>query len=63
VKDLRMMTPATHAEFMDIVIGGKRREKGMVSFADIISQNDAKAIHTYLIRRANQDWDSIVANK
>jgi quinohemoprotein ethanol dehydrogenase len=63
VKDLRRMSPETHAEFMDIVIGGKRREKGMVSFADVISQDDARAIHAYLIRRANQDWDSIVANK
>jgi len=63
VKDLRLMTPATHAEFMDIVIGGKRREKGMVSFADVISEADAKAVHAWLIRRANQDWDSIVANK
>jgi len=63
VKDLRRMTPETHAAFMDIVIGGARREKGMVSFADVISPDDAKAIHAWLIRRANEDWDSIVANK
>lgn len=59
VKDLRRMSPATHAEFLDIVIGGKRREKGMASFADVLSQDDAAAIHAYLIRRANQDWDGI----
>ncbi|MBO9715104.1 PQQ-dependent dehydrogenase, methanol/ethanol family [Sphingomonas sp.] len=59
VKDLRRMSPETHAEFLDIVIGGKRREKGMASFADTISKDDAEAIHAWLIRRANQDWESI----
>lgn len=59
VKDLRRMTPATHGEFLDIVLGGKRREKGMASFADLVSKGDAEAIHAYLIRRSNADWTSI----
>ena len=59
VKDLRRMTPGTHGEFLDIVLGGKRREKGMASFADLISKADAEAIHAYLIRRSNEDWASI----
>jgi quinohemoprotein ethanol dehydrogenase len=59
IKDLRLMSPSTHAEFMDIVRGGKRREKGMASFADLLSDDDAKAIHAYLIRRANEDWKGI----
>ena len=63
VKDLRMMSAATHAEFLDIVLRGKRREKGMASFADLVSEADAQAIHAYLIRRANQDWNDIVANR
>ena len=61
VKDLRRMTPATHVEFLDIVLHGTRLEKGMTSFADIISEDDTKAIHAYLIHRANEDWDSIAA--
>jgi len=61
IKDLRRMTPETHAEFLDIVIGGARREQGMASFADTIGTADAKAIHAYLIHRANEDWDTLSA--
>ena len=59
IKDLRRMTPATHAEFLDIVLRGKRREKGMASFGDTLSQADADALHAYLIHRANADWSEI----
>jgi quinohemoprotein ethanol dehydrogenase len=61
MKDLRWMTPETHAEFFDIVLGGKRTEKGMASFADILSKEQAEAIHQYLIARANEDWAEEVA--
>jgi quinohemoprotein ethanol dehydrogenase len=57
VKDLRHMSPATHGEFLDIVIGGKRAINGMGSFADTISKDDAEAIHQYVIARANADWE------
>ncbi len=50
------MTQETHAEFKDIVLGGVRKEKGMASFADILTPEDAEAIHAYLIARANEDW-------
>ncbi len=56
VKDLRYMTPDTHAEFLDIVLRGTRTEKGMASFDDILTEEQAKAIHAYLIARANEDW-------
>ncbi|KRA81343.1 PQQ-dependent dehydrogenase, methanol/ethanol family [Altererythrobacter sp. Root672] len=56
VKDLRHMTPATHAEFLSIVIGGQRAANGMASFADVLSRDEAEAIHHYLIARANEDW-------
>lgn len=56
IKDLRMMTAETHAEFNDIVLGGIREERGMVSFAEFLSPEDAAAIHAYLIRRANEEW-------
>ena len=56
VKDLRHMTPETHADFLDIVLGGKRKAQGMASFADRLSEDDAKAIHAYLISRAQEDW-------
>ncbi len=57
VKDLRHMEPATHAAFLDIVIGGARARNGMASFADRLSRADAEAIHHYLIARANEDWE------
>jgi len=56
VKDLRHMSTATHGEFLDIVIGGKRAASGMASFADLLSREDAEAIHQYVIARANADW-------
>jgi quinohemoprotein ethanol dehydrogenase len=56
VKDVRYMTPETHAQFNAIVIDGIRKEKGMVGFADILTPADADAIHAYLIARANEDY-------
>jgi len=58
VKDLRHMSPQTHADFLAIVLGGKRAANGMASFADTLSPDQAEAIHQYLIARANQDWDA-----
>jgi len=57
VKDLRHMMPATHAAFLDIVLGGTRAASGMASFADVLSREQAEAIHHYLIARANDDWE------
>ena len=56
VKDVRYMTPETHALFNAIVIDGIRKDKGMVGFADILTPADADAIHAYLIARANEDY-------
>jgi quinohemoprotein ethanol dehydrogenase len=56
VKDLRHMTADTHRLFNDIVLKGLYLDKGMASFADLLSQEEADAIHAYLIARANEDW-------
>ncbi len=56
IKDLRWMTPETHDAFLDIVLKGKLVDKGMAGFADVLSEEDAKAIHSYLIARANEDF-------
>ena len=55
-KDLRFMTTETHADFLKIVLEGSREENGMASFSDILSEQQAQAIHHYLIARANEDW-------
>jgi quinohemoprotein ethanol dehydrogenase len=56
LKDLRFMTTAVHADYLNIVLGGTRTQKGMASFADVLKQEEAEAIHHYLISRANEDW-------
>ena len=56
VKDLRQMTPEIHATFNDIVLKGLRVEKGMASFANLLSPEDVEAVHAYVISRAQEDW-------
>jgi quinohemoprotein ethanol dehydrogenase len=56
VKDLRHLTPETHAAFLDIVLGGKLKDQGMEPFADRLTKDQAEAIHDYLISRAQEDW-------
>lgn len=61
VKDLRWMTAETHDAFLDIVLRGTLEDKGMASFSDILTENEAQAIHAYLIARANEDWQDAAA--
>ncbi len=63
IKDLRRMSPDTSAHFDDIVLGGARQKQGMASFADVLSKDDASAIHNYLIARANEDWGEMNIKK
>lgn len=56
VKDLRHMDAATHAAFNDIVLKGLRVDKGMASFASLLTPDDVEAVHAYVISRANEDW-------
>lgn len=57
IKDLRHMTSQTHAMFNDIVLKGTMSGLGMASFANVLSESDAEAIHAYVIARANDDWN------
>ncbi|MBN8818038.1 MAG: PQQ-dependent dehydrogenase, methanol/ethanol family [Sphingomonas sp.] len=63
VKDLRWMTPQTHAQFLDIVLKGIRAEQGMASFGDLLDREQAEAIHSYLISRASEDWSDEAVGK
>jgi len=56
VKDLRHLTAESHAQFLDLVLGGARKEKGMPSFKDVLTPEQAQAIHAYVINRAQEDW-------
>jgi quinohemoprotein ethanol dehydrogenase len=50
--DLRFASREVHEQWSDIVLGGTRAAQGMASFADVISESDARAIHAYVISRA-----------
>jgi quinohemoprotein ethanol dehydrogenase len=63
IKDLRRMSADTHAHFGDIVLGGARASQGMASFADVLSKDDADAIHNYLNARASEDWGEMNIQK
>ncbi len=63
VKDLRQMTRETHAQFNDIVLKGLRVQKGMASFANLLSADDVEAVHAYVISRAQEDWGTSSGNK
>ncbi len=52
--DLRWASPQTHEMWQDIVIGGVLRGRGMVSFSDYISADDAEAIRQYVLAEANR---------
>ena len=49
IPDLRKMSTATHAEFSDILLKGTRAGKGMGNFSALLSPDDVRSIHDYLI--------------
>jgi quinohemoprotein ethanol dehydrogenase len=55
LKDLRYMTPETHAEFNTIVLQGTRADKGMPR-QDTMTEAQVEDIHAYVISRAQEDW-------
>ena len=62
VPDLRHANAQTHDDFMGIVLGGLRKEKGMPMFADL-SMEDAQAIQAYLIEQSWQAFDAQALSK
>jgi quinohemoprotein ethanol dehydrogenase len=56
VADLRYLTPDKHEHFNDIVLGGIYSDLGMAGFADVLTAQDAEALHAYIIKRAREDY-------
>ncbi len=56
--DLRKMSPVSHAGFKDIVLRGALSGNGMGRFDDLLSEQDADAIHAYLIDEAWKGWNA-----
>jgi len=50
--DLRRIPPEIHDAFNDIVLHGIFASVGMARFSDVLTSNDAKAIHAYIIDQA-----------
>lgn len=55
LKDLRYMTPETHAEFSTIILQGTRADKGMPR-QETMTEQQVEDIHAYVISRAQEDW-------
>jgi quinohemoprotein ethanol dehydrogenase len=56
IADLRRMSPEDHQLFDQIVRGGAYLPRGMGRFDDVLSVEDASAIHGYVIHRAWAEW-------
>jgi quinohemoprotein ethanol dehydrogenase len=52
--DLRYMDATRHQMWMGIVIGGMHQQRGMVSFAGVLTPEDAGAIQAFVIDRAHE---------
>ena len=53
--DLRHSSRETHARWNAIVLGGIRADRGMASFADVLTPADAEAIQAYVIAQAHRE--------
>jgi quinohemoprotein ethanol dehydrogenase len=53
IPDLRYMDAEKHQLWMGIVLGGLHHDKGMVSFAKVLSAEEAAAIQAFVIERAH----------
>ena len=58
-KDLRYLNTQAHADFNDIVLNGKFKDRGMASFKDVLTAEQVEAIHAYVISRGQEDWQPI----
>jgi len=53
--DLRFAKRDVYAQWQDIVIAGVRADRGMPSFADSLSREDAELIRAYVISQAHRE--------
>ncbi len=48
--DLTRLSEGSHAAFDDILLGGLLKEQGMPQWSDVLTKDDAHAIHAYIIK-------------
>jgi quinohemoprotein ethanol dehydrogenase len=57
ITDLRWSAvPADSAAFKAVVLEGTFKDRGMVSFAKVLSEADAEAVRAYISMRSNQSY-------
>ena len=52
IPDLRYLDEVGHKTFLGVILGGMHSEKGMVSFKDVLSLEQANEIQAYIISQA-----------
>ena len=57
IPDLRLMSAATHEAFSQIVLEGTLAERGMGSFADLLTEEEVSDLHTYLIEESWRHYE------
>jgi len=57
IPDLRLMSAATHEAFSQIVLEGTLAERGMGSFADLLTEEEVIDLHTYLIEESWRHYE------
>lgn len=57
VPDLRLVSPEIWGQYDAIVLQGALSDGGMASFADLLSKDDVKAIHAYVLQQSHEAWD------
>lgn len=53
--DLRRLDENMRSHFQDVVRGGMLKDNGMASFGDLLTEEDAEAIKSYIQKRAIED--------
>ena len=58
IQDLRWaQVPGSREDFAEVVLNGRYESAGMVSFADVMTEDDAEAVRAYILQRAHEDAD------
>lgn len=57
IPDLRLMDAAAHQAFREILLQGSLADRGMGSFADLLSEKDVEDLHAYLLDQAWQYYE------